>query len=55
MQTSENNFTNSGNEKISGLENSVVVGEPKEAWPESDQQKGSIMLGWLKVIGKSHI
>ena len=51
MQTSENIFTSSGSEKASGLENSIMEGEPKEAWPESDQQKGSIMLGWLKVIG----
>ena len=51
MQTSENNFTSSGSEKASGLENSVMEGEAKEAWPESDHQKGSIMLGWLKVIG----
>ena len=59
MQTSENNFTSSGSEKASGLENSVMEGEAKEAWPDnqkrSDHQKGSIMLGWLKVIGKSHM
>ena len=55
MQTSENNFTSSVNETTSGLENSVMMGEAKEAWPDSDYQKGSILLGWLKVIGKSHI
>ena len=61
MQTSENNFTSSVSEEATGLENSVMEGEAKEAWPESDHQKrsyhqkGSIMLGWLKVIGKSNI